>query len=98
MERYSARTIDEMGRIVLHSELRQKLGLETSTKVSLQAVDTIVILRKMGSESEQGCAVIQVSDLGMVELPSELRQQMGWNVADKVALYNTDNLIILKTA
>jgi len=98
MERYSARTIDELNRIVIHSELRQKLGLETGIKVSLQVIDTIVVMRKTDAEAEKDCYVSQVSDLGMIELPAELRKQMSWKTADKIALYNTDNLIILKTA
>jgi len=98
MERYSSRTIDDIGRIVIHSELRQKLSLETGDKFSLQVVDTIVIMQRTEAEPEQGCYLSQVNELGLVELPTELRQQMGWNVKDKIALYNTDNLIILKSA
>ena len=35
MERYSTRTIDEMGRFVLHRELIKKLGIEMGDSVSL---------------------------------------------------------------
>jgi len=98
MERYSLRTIDELNRIVIHSELRQKLGLETGAKISLQAIDTIVVMRRTEAEPKQDCYVSQVNELGMVELPAELRKQMGWNVADGIALYSTDNLLILKSA
>ena len=44
MEQYSTRKIDELGRLVLHSELRSKLNLEAGSKVSLTHVDTIFIL------------------------------------------------------
>lgn len=98
MERYSLRAIDELNRIVIHSELRQKLGLETGAKMSLQVIDSIVIMRQTNAASERDGYVSQVSELGMVELPAELRKQMGWNVADRIALYNTDNLLILKSA
>jgi len=97
MERYSLRTIDELNRIVIHSELRQKLGLETGTKVFLQSIDSIVVMRLTDGKSEHGCYVSQVNELGMIELPAELRKQMGWKIVDKIALYNTDNLIIFKT-
>ena len=98
MERYSLRTIDELNRIVIHSELRQKLGLETGSNISLQAIDSIVVMRQASAASEQDGYVSQVSDLGMIELPAELRKQMGWRVGEKIALYNTDNLLILKSA
>jgi len=98
MERFSARSIDELNRIVIHSELRQKIGLETGCKVSLQTVDTVVIIRRIETEPESSCFASQICELGMVELPAKLQKQMGWKVADKIALYNTDNLIILKTA
>ena len=96
MERYSSRTVDELNRLVLHSELRNKLGLNTGDKVSLKTLDTIVILRKLEGDSD--CAVCQIDELGMIELPKELRQQLGWKAKDKIALYNTDNIIILKSA
>jgi len=96
MERYSSRAIDEVGRVTIHSELRKKLGLEAGAKISMQAIDTIVILRQTQSNAED--FVGKISELGMIELPAELRQQMGWKATDRIAVYNTDNLIILKTA
>jgi len=98
MERYSSRGIDELGRIVLHSELRNRLGLETGDKVSLLSVDNIVILQRAKDNPGPDYAVSQVSELGMIELPAELRQKQGWKERDRIALYNTDNLIILKLA
>ena len=33
MERYNSRKVDELGRIVLHGELRKKLGLEKGARL-----------------------------------------------------------------
>ena len=98
MERYSSRTIDEMGRLSLHSEIRKVLGLETGDKISLKLIGTIVILRRAESDSEKDCVVCQVSDIGMINLPVEIRQALGWKEKDKIAVYCVDNIVILKSA
>lgn len=98
MERYSSRGIDEFNRLVLHSELRKVLGFEKGDTVSLRRVGTIVVLQKAESDLEQGCFSSQVDDLGRIVLPAELQQQMGWEVKSRVAVYHTDNMLILKSA
>ena len=98
MERYSSRTIDDLARIVLPSEVRKNLGLQPGDNLSLAHVDTIVILHRNADASAPACAVCQVNDLGMIELPGEIRSKLGWKVKDRVALYHTDNVIILKLA
>ncbi|MCL2400778.1 MAG: AbrB/MazE/SpoVT family DNA-binding domain-containing protein [Defluviitaleaceae bacterium] len=98
MERYSSRVIDEQGRLVLHGTLRKKLGLETGDKISLSVVDTIVILQKVKNRPESESAVCEVDQLGMISLSKELRQTLNWKTKDEIALYHTDNLIILKSA
>jgi len=98
MERYSSRTVDELGRLVLHSDLRQRLGLETGDSVSFTLVDTIIILQKAEDDLESACATSKVSELGMIDLPVEQRRKLGWETKDKVALYHTDNMVILKLA
>ena len=42
---YGVRTLDELWRIVIPSELRQKLGWEAGTKLSVHEKDGMVILR-----------------------------------------------------
>ena len=98
MERYSTRTIDELGRLSIHSELRQRLGMEAGNKLSLKIVDTIIILQKVADGTTTDCAVCTISDMGMFEVPKEIRQTLEWNVKDKIAVYHTDNIIILKLA
>lgn len=98
MERYSSRTIDELGRLVLHSDLRKRLALETGNNLSLKPVDTIVILQRAENDAESDYALCPVDELGRLVLPIELRQKLGWKEKDKLALYHTDNIIILKQA
>jgi len=98
MERYSTRTIDELGRIVLPRDAIKKLELELGDKLSITPVDSIVILHRGSDAPTPEYVACQISDLGMIELPSELRHKLGWNVKDQLALYLTDNVIILKLA
>jgi len=98
MELYSARTQDELGRFVLHNELRKELGFNAGDKVSLQLIDTIVILQRFDGGEGADFFVGQIDNLGMIELPAELRQRLGWKEKHKIALYHVDNLIILKSA
>ena len=98
MERYSARAVDELNRLVLHGELRKELGFEEGDNVSLLRVDTIVILQKADGDLGQGYFASQVDDFGRIVLPAELQQQMGWEVKSRVAVYHTDNMLILKSA
>jgi bifunctional DNA-binding transcriptional regulator/antitoxin component of YhaV-PrlF toxin-antitoxin module len=98
MERYSSRTLDEQGRIVVHSELRKSLKLETGDKFSFTLVGTIIILQKLEGEPEPNCAVSKINELGAITIPSDMRKQLGWNTKDKIAVYFTDNLLILKSA
>jgi len=97
LERYSARTIDELGRLSIHSELRQRLGTEAGNKLSLKIVDTIIILQKVADDTTSDYTVCTISDIGMFEVPKEIRQTLGWNVKDKIAVYHIDNILILKS-
>ena len=98
MEQFSGRTLDELGRLSLHGELRQRLGLDTGDKVSLTLVGTIIVLQRIEGDTEPGYAVSQVSDLGVIDLPCEYRQSLGWKEKDKIAMFHTDKMIILKAA
>jgi len=92
MERYSSRKVDDQGRIILHSELRKKIELETGNKISLTVFDSIVIAKCTDSD---GC---EINELGMITIPAEIRQHFSWTTGSKVAVYNTDSLLILKSA
>ena len=92
MERYSSRKVDDLGRIVLHSELRNKLGLGTGAKVALTVVDSIVVMQRMDTGDCEVC------ELGMITLPVEVRHMFGWVAKSEIAVYQTDLLLIMKTA
>jgi AbrB family looped-hinge helix DNA binding protein len=49
---YGVRTLDELWRIVLPSELRQKLGWEAGTKISVLEKDGMVILKPVEPSQE----------------------------------------------
>ena len=98
MERYSSRTIDELGRLVLHTELRKLLNLETGDTVTMLVVENIIILRRVNEGLEQGLATSKVDELGRVVIPVEIRNVLGCQAKDKLAVYLTGNIIILKSA
>ena len=98
MEQYNTRKIDGLGRIVLHSAVRRKLAIKAGSKLLVTPVDTIVILQHADDNATSGSTVCEVDQLGMVTLPKEIRQTLGWKENDGVALYQTDNIIILKSA
>ena len=98
MERYSSRTIDELGRLVLHSDVRQLLDLKTNDNVSMLFVENIAIVRRKSEGVEQGLATSAVDELGRIEIPAEYRKILGWQEKDRLAVYLTDNIIILKKA
>ena len=98
MERFSARVIDELGRYMLHHELRRKLCLEKGNKLLLTHVDTIVVIQRVTEEAMPGHMICEIDDLGTITLPSELRNSLHWKEADKISTYHVDNLIILTKA
>jgi len=91
MERYSARKVDELGRIVLHSELRKKLGIKAGDKITLMVVGSIVVIQPTDS------AGYEINELGMFTIPGEIRQKFAWEAGNEIAIYHTDSLLILKT-
>lgn len=96
MERYSGRTVDEIGRIVVHSELRKKLSLTEGDKFSLTLIGTIIILQRVEENLASEVPVCEISELGLITLPCNMRDELDLKVGSKVSVYNTDSLIILK--
>jgi len=96
MERYSSRSIDELGRFVLHSELRRKLNLNTGDKVYLTPIDTIMVLTFNETLAKSHHVICEIDDIGMIILPNELKDEMGWKTNDRLSAYHTDNIVILK--
>ena len=92
MERYSSRKMDELGRVVLHGELRKKLGLEKGSKISLTVIDSIVVIQ------QKDFGDCEICDLGIISIPREIRQKFEWIAGSEVAVYHTDSLLLLKTA
>ena len=97
MERYSSRTIDELGRIVLHSDLRKRLKMKDGDSFSLTLVDTLLLLQKSEGNQEDGCVTGKINELGMIDLPKNFRQNLNWKDGDAISVYNADSIIILKS-
>ena len=60
MEKYSARAIDELGRIVLHSEIRKELGWDFEDKIEVYLVDanTVILQKKVSNKQNKDEAII----------------------------------------
>jgi len=91
MERFSSRTVDELGRIVLQSELRRRLELEKGDKVSLTVVDNIVILQRTDTGDCEIC------ELGMITIPADIRQNIVpfFNLLHKKSEHHSDVSLFL---
>ena len=98
MERYNNRKFDEVGRIVLPSGLRESLGLASGISVALVQIANLIILQKAENDTSNGGVVCQIDDLGRITPPTELVKKLNWLAGDSIALYHTDDVIILKRA
>ena len=98
MERYKSRTIDELGRIVIPSELRKALCIKNGDSISLTVVSTVIVLQKAACDAQPTDNLCQVDDIGMVTLPTQIRQRLDWHTTDKLPLYHMDDLLFLGSA
>ncbi|MCL2854793.1 MAG: AbrB/MazE/SpoVT family DNA-binding domain-containing protein [Defluviitaleaceae bacterium] len=100
MERYSARTIDELGKIAFHIELRERLGLEVGSGLSLKPLDNILILQvETKNDDPTQYFEAKVDEIGRITLPKELRETLGWHIKSKIAVYYVDDgMLIFKCA
>jgi len=95
MERYSAKTIDEFGRIPLHNELREKLGLfeyKAKSVVTLKPLGSILILQTKMEDEYFGS---EIDDIGRLTLTKELQKTMGWQPGNKIAIYYVDDVMLI---
>lgn len=46
------RTVDELGRVVIPSVIRDMLGIEVKSKVSVEIVDGAVVMRPVKSQTD----------------------------------------------
>ena len=95
MEKYNTRIVDEVGRITIPADLRKDWDLETGSDISLTRVSALVVLQR--SDGDKGITC-RVDDLGRIDLPVQICNQMGWKEKAHIALYYTGNEIILKSA
>ena len=98
MERYSARTIDELSRLILPQELMKKIGLKPGNNVYLKIIENLVIVQHEENSTEPDAVVCQISERGRITMPAKVKTVLGWKEKDKVAFYHSGNMIILKAA
>ena len=92
MERYRTAGIDELRRMVLPLELRKRLGFEVrKTVVGMRPVNSLVILLAVGENDEAERFVRNIDEMGRIVVPGELMEEMGWDIKDKVAVYQADD-------
>ena len=96
MERFNTRSIDELGMMVIPQDLRQRLGLESGSKLLLHPINTLAILYKIESDAGTNGFAFEMDDLGRIKLSQDIRAKFGWELKDKLAVYGVDNIIILK--
>jgi len=97
MERYSTRGIDDLGKMVLPTELRKKLELEQGVKLLLYPIGTIAVLEKTDREPGEDSFLCEVDELGRIDITGAIRAIFGWEAKSRIAIYNLDNVIFLKS-
>ena len=96
MENNQARTIDELGRLLIPSQLRKELGLQKGDNLALAHIGTEVVMQRTQDGTSTTCPTCQIDFLGRIDLPAEIRQHMGWKEKDKISMRQLGNAIILK--
>jgi len=96
MEKYSTRALDELNRILLPQELRDKLELGVGDRVSLDIAVNLLVLCKIpaglvGLETSSAT----LNDLGMITLSRAVCNELNWKTHDKLSIYHIDKLVIL---
>ena len=98
MERYNSRKMDTLGKISLCHELRYNLGVNKGDKISLQLIDSIIIIHRAEIEPDPSYATSKIDDLGAFVLPKEFRLKLGIKAEDEVILYHSGNMLIMKAS
>jgi len=98
MERYSAKRIDEMRRMVLPIELRRRLKLDSGKSVFLQRINSMVVMQTLEEQYTEenlnprdDCIILKVDELGRLQFPVKLIKDMGWEIESKVIMYYVDD-------
>ena len=97
MEKYNIRTLDELGRIVIPRDLQKKLGITIGDNLSIEvSANLIVMYKTILTLSNNKVEMSTLTELGYLVIPVNIRKQLGLKGGDKLAIYNVDELIILK--
>jgi len=92
MKHYTPKTIYEHGIILLHAELREKLGLKPGAEVAFASEGDAIVLQKVGGESTLSkFHTRKVNSFGRLYIPYELRKIKKWKPGDKLSVCCTDD-------
>jgi len=97
MEKYSSKSIDETRKMVLPLELRGEIGLKDGDTVVLQKIRNMVVMYPSKENPSENSYLLTIDQLGRLEFPAELMQDMGWEIKGWIAIYYADDgTVILK--
>ena len=90
----SINTIDELGRILIPTNLRDRVCLEPNHKVSIllnKSENSFVLFKHLDKE-------FSVDELGRITIPQIIYEELGWNAGDKVfiELNEDDETLVLR--
>ncbi|MCL2619312.1 MAG: hypothetical protein FWD97_00070 [Defluviitaleaceae bacterium] len=90
------RRLDDLGKIILPSELRRKLGLtlDPSSKVTITKLDDETIIVQKAKEGCQSPNTKELDDMGRLHLNKELRDSLGWN--ENTYLGVNDDIMVIR--
>ncbi|MCL2620447.1 MAG: hypothetical protein FWD97_05915 [Defluviitaleaceae bacterium] len=90
------RRLDDLGKLVLPSELRRKLGLtlDPSPRVTITKLDDETLIIQKAKEGCQSPNTKELDDLGRLHLNKELRDSLGWN--ENTYLGVNDDIMVIR--
>lgn len=90
------RKSDELGRIVIPIDLRNKFGIEKKSYIEIFVKRNNIILRKIEHKGDTNGIVRQVDELGRVVIPKEIRDIFGISEGDPLEVLLDASDIVLK--
>ena len=91
------RRIDELGRLVLPSTLRENYEIEAGDKIQVYVIDKFIILKKSEDNPKiEKLFYRKVDELGRIVIPMEIRNNFELSHINPLEIYIENNYIALK--
>ena len=96
MHRYTSKTLEE-GKLTIHVELRRKLKLKPKKEVVIQPLGDMLLLQEAGVVTllPQYAITTELDGFGRIALSKELRDKLGWSDTERIAVYYTDERVLV---